>query len=130
MSIQIKLRLWFFGKVRDYQKIYIFFFYDGSELEIVNKFVYLGVPFSTGGSFHATQNDLSEKALTAIFQMNKYLYKFSNISLKHRLELFDKLISPILTYSAEVWGFIQAPAIERVHLKFLKTILTVKTDSK
>ena len=44
------------------------FFYDGSELEIVNKFVYLGVTFSTGGSFHATQNDLSGKALKAIFQ--------------------------------------------------------------
>lgn len=105
------------------------FFYDGSELEKVNKFVYLGVTFSTGGSFHETQNDLSGKALKAIFQMNKYLYKFTDISLKHRIELFDKLISPILTYSAEVWGFIQAPAIERVHLKFLKTILTVKTST-
>ena len=46
------------------------FFYDGSELEIVNKFVYLGVTFSTGGSFHATQNDFSGKALIAIFRMN------------------------------------------------------------
>ena len=96
----------------------------------MNKFVYLGVTFSTGGSFRETQHDLSGKALKAIFQMNKYSGKFTDISLKHRLELFGKLISPILTYSAEVWGFIQAPAIERVHLKFLKTISTVKTSTQ
>ena len=49
------------------------FYYGGSELEIVNKFVYLGVTFSTGVSFHETQNDLSGKALKAIFQMTKIL---------------------------------------------------------
>ena len=61
--------------------------------------------------------------------MNKYLYKFTDISIKHRLDLFDKLIVPILCYGADVWGFIQAPAIERVHLRFLKTILRVKTST-
>ena len=35
----------------------------------------------------------------------------------------------ILCYGADVWGFIQAPAIERVHLRFLKTILRVKTST-
>ena len=43
------------------------FFYDGSELEIVNKFVYKGVTFSTGGSYHGTKNDLSGKARKAVF---------------------------------------------------------------
>ena len=61
--------------------------------------------------------------------MNKYLYKFTDISIKHRLDLFDKLIVPILCYGAAVWGFIQAPAIEQVHLRFLKTILRVKTST-
>ncbi|MCG8047974.1 MAG: reverse transcriptase family protein, partial [Candidatus Thiodiazotropha endolucinida] len=104
------------------------FYYDGNELEIVNKFVYLGITFTTGGSFHETQNSLAGKALKAIFKMNKYLYKFTDISIKHRLELFDKLIAPILGYSAEIWGFIKAPAIERVHLQFMKNILRVKTS--
>ena len=39
------------------------------------------------------------------------------------------MIVPILCYGADVWGFIQAPAIERVHLRFLKTILRVKTST-
>ena len=49
----------------------ISFYYDGAELEIVNKFVYLGVTFTTGGSFHETQNCLAGKGLKAIFKMNK-----------------------------------------------------------
>ena len=61
--------------------------------------------------------------------MNKYLYKFTDISINYRLDLFDKLIVPIICYGADVWGFIQAPAIERVHLRFLKTILRVKTST-
>ena len=43
-------------------------YYDGSELEIVNKFVYLGGTFTTGGSFHKAQNCLAGKALRAIFE--------------------------------------------------------------
>ena len=107
----------------------ISFYYDRAELEICNKLVYLGVTFTTGGSFHETQNCLAGKGLKAIFKMNKYLYKFTEISIKHRLDLFDKLIVPILCYGADVWGFIGAPAIDRVHLRFLKTILRVKTGT-
>ena len=34
----------------------------------------------------------------------------------HALDLFDKLITPILNYGNEVWGFHKAPVIESVHL--------------
>ena len=36
------------------------------------------------------------------------MYKFTFITTKHKLELFDKLKSPILNYTIEVWGFCQA----------------------
>ena len=45
---------------------------------------------------------LSGQALKAIF---KLLYHFTELSPKHVLELFDKLITPILCYGSEVWGF-------------------------
>ena len=44
------------------------------------------------------------------------------------MELCDKLISPILNYGSEVWGFHDAPEIEKVHLKFCKNILGVKNS--
>ena len=59
---------------------------------------------------------LARQAQKAIFKMKKYLYKFTFLSPRHKSDLFDKLITPILNYGCEVWGFIQANAIERVHL--------------
>ena len=39
------------------------------------------------------------------------------------------MILPILNYASEIWGFHPAPDIERVHLKFLKQILKVKSQT-
>ena len=106
------------------------FIYDGEPLEITKAFKYLGIVFTAGGSFSEAQNTLAGQAQKAIFKLNKYLYKFTFVSPKHKLELFDKLISPILNYSSEVWGFCQANVIDRVHLQFCKKILGVKKTTQ
>ncbi|KAL4236926.1 hypothetical protein ACF0H5_005312 [Mactra antiquata] len=62
--------------------------------------------------------------------MNKYLYKFTDISIKHKLDLFDKLISPILNYASQVWGFAQGNSIERIHLQFCKRLLGIKKNTQ
>ena len=106
------------------------FYYNGKELNIVNTFSYLGVVFSTSGSFSDCQKTLSGQAHMAIFKLNRYLYTFTNITPKHRLELFDKLISPILNYCSEVRGFCHASQIERTHMLFCKQLLGVKTSTQ
>jgi exonuclease III len=106
------------------------FMYKGSIIEIVSKFTYLGIVFTTGGSFAEAQKTIAGQAMKAIFQMNKYLYRFINITVVHRLELFDKLISPILNYGSEVWGFVTGNNIERVHMQFCKSILGVKKSTQ
>lgn len=68
--------------------------------------------------------------MKAIFVLNKYLHRFTSISVRHKLELFDKLILPILSYGCEVWGFHTANSIERVHLQFCKRLLGVKNVLK
>ena len=80
------------------------FYYNGHQLEIVKSFKYLGIVFTVGGSFAEAQNTLAGQAQKAIFELNKYLYKFTYITPKPNLELFDKLITPILNYGCEVWG--------------------------
>ena len=92
------------------------FNFDNVEIEIVQNFTHLGIVFSTGGSFSEAQSALSGQALKAIFQMNKYLHKFTSLSVEHRLNLLEKLITPILNYGSQVWGFAQGAFIERVHL--------------
>ena len=106
------------------------FTYDSEPLEIVKSFKYLGIVFTTGGSFSETQTTLAGQAQKAIFKLNKYMYKFTFITPKHKLELFDKLVSPILSYASEVWGFCQANAIERVHMQFCKKLLGVKKTTQ
>ena len=46
-----------------------------------------------------------------------------------QLYLFDALVAPILLYGSEVWGFQRADCVEKLHLKFLKYILGVKSST-
>ena len=102
------------------------FIFDNTVLEIVGKFTYLGVVFTSGGSFTEAQNTLAGQARKALFIVEKYIYKFTTLSTSHTIDLFDKLILPVLNYCSEVWGFIPAHTIERVHLQYCKKLLGVK----
>ena len=53
-----------------------------------------------------------------------------SISTSHYLSLFDKLIYSVLNYGCEVWGLQDSIKIERVHLKFCKEILGVRTQTQ
>ena len=66
------------------------FHYDGTKIDIVNKFCYLGITFTPGGSYTQTQITLAGQAQKAIFKLNRYLHKFTYITPSHRLELSDK----------------------------------------
>ena len=42
-----------------------------------------------------------------------------NLSIKCQLDLFDKIVKPILLYGYKIWGFGKNYINERVHLQFL-----------
>jgi hypothetical protein len=106
------------------------FKYNNVHLDIVNKFSYLGVIFTCGGSFIETQKALAAQALKAIFKLKSYIYKFTTLSVKHTLDLFDKLILPILLYGSEVTGVTNCNIIEKIHLNFCKQLLGVRTQTQ
>lgn len=88
------------------------------------------IVFTSGGSSFETQKTLSGQALKAIFTLNKYLHNFTPLSPAHILDLFDKLITPILNYGSEVWGFHAAKAIETLHMQFCKRMIGVKQSTQ
>ena len=72
------------------------FMYDGQNIEIVNKFVYLGIVFTSEGAFSETFGTLAGQGGKAVYKIIKYLNNFVSISPRHYLDLFDKLVRPIL----------------------------------
>ena len=102
--------------------------YNNQELEIVNTFNYLGVVLSSGGSFIPAAKALADKALKSMNGLFECINS-TKPPVKIKLNLFDSLVASILHYGCEVWGFISAECIERVHRKFCKWILKVKMST-
>ena len=67
------------------------FYYNNIELSIVSTFSYLGIVFSTGGSFSECHKTLAGQALKAIFKLNRYLYNFTKITPRHELSYLISL---------------------------------------
>ena len=105
-------------------------YYDNTELEIVSSFTYLGIVFTSGGSFSTAEQTLTGQAQKAVYKLKRHLLKFHNITVSHTLELFDKRVAPILSYASQCWAFCKADAVERVHTQFCKSLLGVKTSTQ
>ena len=96
---------------------------------MIRSLSYLIIVFSSNGKVVKTQATLADQANKAIFQLHKILNRSKTLRVSLALDLFDKLITPILCYGCEVWGFHPAPDIERVHLSFSKHVLDVRKSS-
>lgn len=95
------------------------FKYNGESLNIVTNFQYLGIIFSSKGSFNDAKAHLVQQARKAMFIVLRKARK-SNLPIDMQLELFDTMVVPILLYGAEVWGFEYWNIIENFHMQFCK----------
>ena len=89
--------------------------HNGTNIEIVKDFNYLGIYFSRTGSFKVCKNHLSEKAIKAMYEVIKKGRKH-NLSISCQLDLFDKLVKPILLYGCEIWDSDNNDILEKVYL--------------
>ena len=104
------------------------FICNNKEIEIVTEVKYLGLVLSKSGSFTNTKKDLVNRASKAMFAVLRKCRQF-NLSIDCQLDLFDKMIKPVLLYGCEIWGFSNLDIIERLHLKFCKYILGVNKST-
>ena len=84
--------------------------------------------FNKNGSLKPGVKALSEQALKAANQLLA-LSKRMSFDVKTKIKLFDSLVSPILLYASEVWGIYEYEHIDKIHIKFCKNILGVRTQS-
>ena len=101
------------------------FYINGKVVEIVDSFTYLGIKFSYTGTFKLAVQCLHEQAIKAYHGL---LLVFDKVPLdiKTKLALFNSMVVPILLYSAEIWGVYKFRNVDKLHMKFLKSLLGVK----
>ena len=103
-------------------------FQNNNDIEVVKEFKYLGVLFSRSGSFYTTKKHIAHQAQKAMYNLIKRA-RTLDLLIDLQIELFEKMVKPILLYGCEIWGFGNLDVIERVFLKYLKMILGMKQST-
>ena len=104
------------------------FTYKGKEIRIVTEYKYLGIYLAKSCSYLSCKKHIAEQANHAMFSLLRKI-RVLNLPIEMQIDLFDKLIKPILLYGCEIWGFGNLDIIERVQLNFLKLILNLKKST-
>ena len=100
---ELKTKAVIFGKKTLKQDVQnIRFTLNGSDLEVVDSYCYLGFELHQSGQVQIAQQNLKTKAMRAFFGLKRVVMR-SKLSFKALLTLFDSLIKPILLYGAPIW---------------------------
>ena len=104
------------------------FTYNGENIDVVDDFVYLGVTFSHNGNFSKTKLNLVEQGRKAMFSVLRKTRKLG-LPIDIQLQMFDSMVSPILLYGSEVYGFENCSIVDSIFLQFYKIILHFKKST-
>ena len=88
------------GPLRCTERIFL----NGSQLECIGYYKYLGIVFTSRLCWSVPLQTLSAQAEKALFALKRVMKTVGNFPMSFSLDLFDKLIVPILLYGSEVWG--------------------------
>ncbi len=114
-----------------------------SVLDYVKEYKYLGVIIKNTGSLALAQDQLSQKAIKAMFAIKQTLFQSNIFDPKSMLKCFDSMVKPIMSYGCEIWGLSCAEKTkdkllsvkkalfpcENIELRILKQILGVHKKS-
>ena len=120
-----KTKIIIFCSRKHLDKVY---FYNKKQIEIVDYFKYLGVPFTPNCKFTECRNYVVNQARKAIYFILKKT-RIQKLPIDVQLDLFHNMVLPILIYSSEVWGIENNDLIIKLHVKFCKHILHCKTST-
>ena len=101
-------------------------------ITITNEYTYLGLKLTPNTKFTVANQQLSEKAMHALYKICKHI-DFHFLPQKIAGKIFDCVISPILLYNSEVCGVYMdndftkwdKSSTEKTHLKYCKLYLGV-----
>ena len=102
--------------------------FGNSKMEVVFEYNYLGIIFNYNGNFTKAIKSLYDKGSKAMFSL---LRKSRSLQLPIdlQLHLFDKVVTPVILYGCEVWGFESCKILDKLQLKFCKYILKLNKST-
>ena len=71
---------------------------------------------------------LAEQASKALYPLMINLKTMGHVPIHLAFKIFDTKILPILHYGSELWGYIEAPVIEKIHIKFCKFLVSSQSS--
>ena len=103
-------------------------YFDDEKLELIEAFKYLGLTFFKNGKWFRSQKIISQYGNFASHKL-KCLLQNVYLNVNEKIKLFDSLVSSVLNYASEVWGYEDCKDIEIVHNKFCRYLLGVKKST-
>ena len=101
-------------------------FLNGTRLEVVNSFKYLGYIFTTKLSETVALDSVAIKAKQKTISLLKMMWTLRSRKPNLFFKLFDSQVVPSLLYASELWGLKEQPNVEKAQLfackRFLSTI--------
>ena len=88
---------------------------DGTELELVSKYKYLGVFFNENMDMKEGINVLSEAAGRSLSGIIAKFASFRDAGFQTYTKLYESCVVPIMDYYSGIWGFLKYPSIDKVH---------------
>ena len=88
----------------------------------------LGILLGQSGSVLTAKKYITEQGSKAMFSLLRKI-KILNLPLDIQIELFNKIVKPVLLYGCEVLGYGNLDVIKRVQLRFFKYIFNLKNST-
>lgn len=101
------------------------FFWAEDEIEVVDSYTYLGVPFHAHHNVSSPYNYFLHKANSAETSLFKLFYKSGLRTFKNRNKLFESMVRSVLFYCAPVWGLKHCNKFEIFQSNFFRRLLNV-----
>jgi hypothetical protein len=119
-----KIMIFSRGKVRNLPNWCI----GDNSLEVVYSFTYLGLKLNYDNKFSVAQHDLFNRASRAMFALLKKCNRLS-LPLELSVDLFDKIVLPVMSYGCEVWGLAIKDYAQKLQVKFYKILLHLRQST-
>ena len=107
------------GKTKKFKS----FKFGNNTINVVDDYVYLGTTFNYNGTFNKAKAKQALQAKKATFSLITKI-KQLNLTFETSIELFERLIIPVLLYGSEIWGYEDPKQLQiminNVMRKFLK----------